>query len=213
MLIVNCIEDWSFSGYRLPVTGFRSLKPMKHGTIFLHNREVEYQVRKHKRAKRVNIRLYDRRNIRVTVPRWVPYKAGEKFLHSQKKWLTKNLKQLEKENNTFGTLTRKDYLANKEKARRFLYKKIEQFNQYYGFSYNKIFVKDQRSRWGSCSSKGNLNFSYKVIFLPWYLADYIIVHELCHLGEMGHSPEFWQLVVLTIPDYKKRRKELRKYTF
>lgn len=186
---------------------------MKHGKIFVDNREVEYRIQKHKAAKRINIRLYDHKNIRVTVPRLIPYRAGEKFLYTQKKWLERSLKQIEKRNNFAKPLTRKDYLANKEKARGILSKKLEQFNSYYGFSYNKIFVKDQRSRWGSCSSKGNLNFSYKIIFLPEHLADYIIVHELCHLGEMGHSVDFWKLVERTIPDHRERRKELRKYSF
>src|SRR5438105_4671667 len=72
------------------------------------------------------------------------------------------------------------------------------FNQYYNFAINRIAVKNQKTRWGSCSKKGNLNFNYKIYLLPRHLADYVIVHELCHLGEFNHSPAFWKLVAKTI---------------
>jgi len=81
---------------------------------------------------------------------------------------------------------------------------------FYNFKINHIAIKDQTSRWGSCSSKGNLNFNYKIIYLRPALADYLIVHELCHLGELNHSKRFWELVFKTSPDYVKINKELRR---
>jgi len=74
-------------------------------------------------------------------------------------------------------------------------------------------IRDQSSRWGSCSWKGNLNFSYKLVLLPEHLADYVVVHELCHLREMNHSPRFWALVSQTVPDYRAKRRELKKLLF
>jgi len=68
-----------------------------------------------------------------------------------------------------------------------------------------------RSRWGSCSVSGNLNFNYKLIHLPEDIAEYIVAHELCHLAEFNHSKKFWELVSKTIPDHKLRRKRLKKY--
>ena len=186
---------------------------MKTGSIRVNNRIVEYHIRKHQRAKRVNIRINGSDSIRVTVPRWLPYVMGERFLYSKKDWLAKSFAGMENKNNSLAKLGRNDYLKYKERARGFLHHKLSQFNEYYGFRYNKVAVKDQRSRWGSCSSRGNLNFSYKVFFLPEYLADYIVVHELCHLKELRHSVKFWKLVERTIPDHKKRRKELKRYMF
>ena len=87
--------------------------------------------------------------------------------------------------------------------------RILHFNSYYGHTLGKIFIKNHKSRWGSCSGKGNLNFNYKVVLLPLPIADYIIVHELCHLQEFNHSAKFWALVGETIPDYVVRRKQLR----
>lgn len=98
----------------------------------------------------------------------------------------------------------------KEKARTLAEERIRHFNQAYDFKFNRISIKNHKSRWGSCSRKGNLNFNYKIALLPERLADYIIVHELCHLGELNHSRKFWDLVAKTIPDYSKARKELRK---
>ena len=104
---------------------------------------------------------------------------------------------------------RKDYLTNKEEARKIAKKKLLKYNNYYNFKYNRISIRNQKTRWGSCSAKGNLNFNYKICKLPEELCDYVIVHELCHLKEFNHSNNFWELVSLTIPNYKKIRRELK----
>jgi len=101
------------------------------------------------------------------------------------------------------------YLEYKEKARRFINERIDYYNQIYNFKINRISVRNQRTRWGSCSKKGNLNFNYRILLLPQYLADYIIVHELCHLKEMNHSFRFWNLVAHVFPNHLEIRKEFR----
>ncbi len=106
--------------------------------------------------------------------------------------------------------SKKDFLRYKETARLLVHQRIQHFNQIYQFKFNRIAIRNQRTRWGSCSKKGNLNFNYKIVLLPLHLADYIIVHEVCHLGEFNHSQKFWDLVARTIPDHKERRKELKK---
>lgn len=107
------------------------------------------------------------------------------------------------------TKTSQHYLQNKEKARTLILERLDYFNKYYDFEYNRVSIRNQRTRWGSCSSKGNLNFNYKILFLPMQLADYIIVHELCHVKELNHSKNFWSLVQKTIPDYKQYRKHVK----
>lgn len=101
------------------------------------------------------------------------------------------------------------YLSNKELARGFVNAKLIKLNSYYGFKYNRVAIRDQKTRWGSCSSRGNLNFNYKIIFLEDDLAEYIIVHELCHLVEMNHSSKFWDRVEKACPDYKSIRQRLK----
>jgi predicted metal-dependent hydrolase len=101
------------------------------------------------------------------------------------------------------------YKKYKEQARVLVHARLSYFNGYYNFSYNKVFIKNPKTRWGSCSSKGNLNFSYKILFLEPAAQDYLIVHELCHLKEFNHSARFWSLVALQCPDYKKHHLELK----
>ncbi len=88
--------------------------------------------------------------------------------------------------------------------------RLEYFNETYRFRYSRVTIRNQKTRWGSCSSRGHLSFNYKLVMLQPKHADYIIVHELCHLGELNHSKSFWDLVQITMPDHKKIRKELRK---
>jgi predicted metal-dependent hydrolase len=102
----------------------------------------------------------------------------------------------------------RSYLTHKEKARRLVNSRLRHFNQYYNFEYKRVSIKNQKTKWGSCSNKANLNFNYRIMFLPEELIDYIVVHELCHLKELNHSKRFWALVAQTMPDYKKHKKHL-----
>lgn len=105
---------------------------------------------------------------------------------------------------------RSSYLKHKVAARSLVLRKIADFNAVYNFKIGRVAIRNQRSRWGSCSKLGNLNFNYKIVFLPEPLVDYLVVHELCHLGEFNHSPRFWALVGRTIPDYRARRQALKR---
>lgn len=80
-----------------------------------------------------------------------------------------------------------------------------------GGHYVSITVRDQKSRWGSCSSRGTLSFNYRLIFAPPVILDYVVVHELCHLTHMNHSKDFWNMVASVMPDYKLHRKWLREH--
>lgn len=101
------------------------------------------------------------------------------------------------------------YRAHKELARERILIRLAHWHTVYQFPYGRVAIRDQSSRWGSCSKKGNLNFNYRIAFLPEILMDYVIVHELCHLKEFNHAPAFWNLVAETFPEYKKLRTELR----
>jgi predicted metal-dependent hydrolase len=105
--------------------------------------------------------------------------------------------------------SRRQYLQYKELARALVIERIKHYNSFYQFKVGRISIKNQKSRWGSCSKKGNLNFNYKIIFLPKEVADYVVVHELCHLGQFNHSKEFWKLVARTLPNYELLRKKLK----
>lgn len=103
----------------------------------------------------------------------------------------------------------KHYVAHKETARELVLLRLAHFNQFYNLTWNRVAIRNQRRCWGSCSAKGNLNFNYKIQFLPPHLRDYIIVHELCHLMHLHHGQEFWDLVAQQLPNYKMLLTELR----
>lgn len=109
-----------------------------------------------------------------------------------------------------GRASTREYEMMKESARALVHARLEHFNLHYKLAYNNVFIKNTKTRWGSCSSKGNLNFSYKIATLPPELADYLIVHELCHLKEMNHGPNFWILISETIPDYRIKNRQLKR---
>ncbi len=103
------------------------------------------------------------------------------------------------------------YKKHKRQAEEVIRLRLQEFNRHYGFSYNRVTIRNQKTRWGSCSLKRNLSFNYKILFLPSALQDYLIVHELCHLAEMNHSKNFWSLVGQTIPNPKQVRAQLKRY--
>ncbi|MDE2188165.1 MAG: M48 family metallopeptidase [Patescibacteria group bacterium] len=117
-------------------------------------------------------------------------------------------------------LNRRQYLIDKASARLFVTNRLAHFCDEYArldpsygdrMQYGKVAIRNQRSRWGSCSERRNLNFNYRLVRIPAHLADYVIVHELCHLVEFNHGQKFWQLVQKVIPDALERRRELRKF--
>ncbi len=103
----------------------------------------------------------------------------------------------------------KHYLEHQEAARALIHARLVHWNQFYNFQYKRVAIRNQRRCWGSCTSLRNLNFSYRILFLPPHLQDYIIVHELCHLEELNHGENFWNLVAQEIPTYKAHIQELR----
>lgn len=103
-----------------------------------------------------------------------------------------------------------NYIKYKNEAATLVKERLEHFNQFYNYKWGRVAIRNQKTRWGSCSKKGNLNFNYKIRLLTPKQADYIIVHELCHLGEFNHSQNFWNLVMQTMPDYLEIRKSLKK---
>lgn len=181
--------------------------------INLNGKIIEYNLKKNSRAKNLSLSVGLGGQVRLTIPRYFPIFLAEKFIQGKAEWLLEKIAHLQ--NNKLITLngSQKEYSAQKEKALILVKNRLDYFNQFYNFSINKIIIKNQSTRWGSCSIKKNLNFNYKLIQLPENLRDYIIVHELCHLKEMNHSPRFWALVNQTIPEYKTLRKKLKNHIF
>ncbi|MAJ97063.1 hypothetical protein CL644_01615 [bacterium] len=171
--------------------------------------EVAYTIRKSKRTKSVSLTVHADGTVVVTLPFRAMDSIAAAFVREKEEWLLRRMNYFRKfENTALVSLTRKDYLKNKERARALAHERIEHFNFLYKYSYNSVSIRDQKTCWGSCSSKKNLSFNYKIVFISEALRDYVIVHELCHLQELNHSKNFWALVARTIPNYKECKKEL-----
>jgi len=177
-------------------------------TIEINNQKVNYRLKSSSKANRLRFAVYCDGSIVVTKPRLLSNNIVEKFIYQKAEWILSKLDFFIKINNNLH-LNEEDYYQNKEKALKFVKKRVEHYNKLYNFFYNKISIKNQKTRWGSCSKKRNLNFNYKIIFLDKKVADYIIVHELCHLKEFNHSRKFWNLIEKTLPDYLKIRSKLK----
>jgi len=177
--------------------------------INLAGQEIEYELSSSRQARKMRIEI-GVNGLKVIKPVFVPFIFIEQFIKAKATWIIKNLKITK--NYTPPLLVSKNELVIlKHRAAHLILARLEFFNSYYGFKYKSLSVRDQKTRWGSCSRQGALNFNCRLALLPESLLDYVAVHELCHLQEMNHSPKFWALVEKTIPDYKDRRRKLRSF--
>jgi hypothetical protein len=181
--------------------------------ISLVKQRISYTLKKSDRARYLRLEISCADGLVVTAPRRLELAAIEEFIASKADWVLTRLDYfLRHPGRPQLGRGRRDYLKYKEAARELVKAKLEIFNRHYRLSFKQMKIKNQKSRWGSCSRRGNLNFNYKISKLPEALADYIIVHELCHLAEFNHGGKFWQLVAQTIPDWRERRKTLNRYS-
>jgi len=171
----------------------------------------DYLLKTRKNSRRLRLAVHRDGSVVVTASKSTKKSRIEAFIAKQIDWITTSIKRFEgMPKPVVPRGNRRDYTKYKEVARELVQRRLEHFNTHssYGFAIGRISIRNQKTRWGSCSKKGNLNFSYRLALLPPELADYIVVHELCHLGEFNHGSNFWSLVGKTIPDYKEIRKRL-----
>ena len=154
----------------------------------------------------------------VRAPLRISEKEINNFIGEKADWIEKNLskmnerqkiKKINEENST--PLTEQDIRLLTTRAKRIIPVKVKKYADIIGVDYGRITIRMQKSRWGSCSFKGNLNFNCLLMNAPEEILDYVIVHELCHRKEMNHSPRFWAHVESVLPDYKKCRKWLKDH--
>jgi len=168
--------------------------------------EYTHKISAHSRGTRISVGVEG--NVVVTTPRAASMAAVEKFVAKYASWIERHVARARLR--TVMRIPRKDVAGLKKKALAIAEERCKFFAKVYGLEYKKISIRSQKSRWGSCSAAGNLSFNYKIVALPSETADYIIVHEICHLAEMNHSKKFWDLVAQTVPNHQELRKQLRK---
>jgi len=186
-------------------------KTISSQEIILDGKTVAYTLIVKERVRNMRITINREGHLKVTIPHHLHEEATHKFLQSKAGWILSKMEYLLLLPK-ISPPTSKELHTYKEKALTLALEKIHTFNSMYNFTYNNVRIKNQKTLWGSCSRKGNLNFNYKIACIPEEFVDYIIVHELCHLGEFNHSKRFWDLVSKSIPDYKNIRRQMRAMT-
>ena len=169
---------------------------------------MDYTVNYSKR-KTVSLCVKDGKLV-VKAPIGTPKALIEKILDSHKSWIEKTVNKQKERNEKFDSLTEENIDFLRRYAKTVLPAKTEYYAKIMGLKYGRITITSAKTRFGSCSSNGNISYSYRLMLYPDAAVDYVVVHELAHLVEMNHSPKFYTIIEKVLPDYKERRKLLKK---
>lgn len=165
------------------------------------------------RRKTIGLEITESGEVLVRAPRWVTKPDIQRFVTEKDAWIQKHLSKMQSRQEQIANMQQLtaqeiDCLANQ--ALEVIPKRVEHYARLLNVTYGRITVRNQKTLWGSCSSKGNLNFNCLLMLAPPEVLDYVVVHELCHRKEMNHSKRFWSEVAQIIPDYKVHRKWLKE---
>lgn len=181
------------------------LKFVYKGMIKMKIGEYNVEVRRSKR-KSAAIKITADMQIVVFVPLYVSDNEIERMVILKSKWIDEHMLKVQStidERSKLEKITFEQIKELADQAVEYIPKRVKYYAEKENFVYNKITIKNLVSRWGSCSTKGNLNFNCLLMLTPDYVIDYIVVHELCHLREMNHSEKFWAEVEKIMPDYQR----------
>ena len=161
----------------------------------------------------------DRRTLALTVrdgrvivrsPRRLNKKLIDAFVQKHEKWIEKRLAISAAPPDPIAEYSKEEIENLSEKARKLLTDKTEHYSEIMGLKYGRITITGAKTRFGSCSSKGNISYSYRLLLYPDAAIDYVVVHELSHLLRMNHSREFYKIIERVLPDYRERIKLLKR---
>jgi predicted metal-dependent hydrolase len=164
------------------------------------------------RAKRISVSIRPFKGVRVAVPLRVSFATAQMFAQSKAEWIKKHLGKMEQLELKARALSHTSPI-DRSAARKVLVDRLDLLAQKYGFSYNRVFIRNQKTRWGSCSTKNNINLNVNLVRLPDELIDYTILHELVHTRVKNHSRRFWDQMDMLLGDAKKIDKKLSAYGF
>ncbi len=172
------------------------------------------QIIRSSRRRTLSLQVKHDGQVIVRAPQTASLREIESFVRKNAGWLRKHLEMAERQRaaeaeSSAPPFTMEEIRALADQALRVIPGRVALFAPVVGVKYGRITIRNQRTRWGSCSAKGNLNFNCLLMLAPPEVLDYVIVHELCHRKEMNHSPRFWAEVAKVIPDYKSREKWLK----
>ena len=153
----------------------------------------------------------------LRAPKGLSNQAVMDFVKERQAWIVQKWFETERIRRQKAERPPRDYEQNpaleaqyRKEARRRITERAAYFAEKMGVDYGRIAIKAAKTRWGSCSAQGNLNFHWKLILMPPAILDYVVVHELAHRIEMNHSPRFWAQVERILPDYRERRRWIKE---
>lgn len=165
--------------------------------------------------KTIGLQVKEDGEVLLRIPNRLSARALQDFLNREQSWIWQKAEQMQSRikqreatgATPVGQLSREELEKIKEK----IGSRVRYYGKIMGVTVGRITIRNQKTRWGSCSSKGNLNFNYQLYYLPDELLDYVVIHELVHRRYMNHSADFWAEVEKYCPDYKIYRKQLNEY--
>ncbi len=184
-------------------------------SLLLRNEHITYTLNRSHRARRLRLTLQAEGKLLVTIPTRVSLEQVERLLHEHADWiLRQRARHVARPRQILPAMSDAAvYRLYKEAAAELVTHHLMVLRSKLSLPSHTVTIKNHRTRWGSCSKEGRLNFNYRIALLPFELAEYIIVHEVCHLFELNHSSKFWNRVAELRPDYQVRRRRLREYTW
>ena len=159
------------------------------------------------RAKRVSISIKTDQTVKVTIPHGIPINTAQKFLQSKIPWINKHLDRLKRLQHAYPLVDP----PTEKAAKNYLKARLYYMATKYGFTYNKVFIRNQKTRWGSCSSQNNISLNISLVRLPEELQDYVILHELVHTKHKNHGPKFWAELNHLLGDAERLKKQMNRY--
>lgn len=167
-----------------------------------------YEIKKYKKARYLRISVKPGGRVVVTTPWRTPKYVAVQFVEKQRQWIEQARAKVLAQPTPASLGTATEYKKYRLQAQRLISTRLAELNVQYGFPYKLVSIRNQKTRWGSCSKSGTLSFNYRLLFVDSAIRDYVLVHELCHTQQMNHSLKFWQLVAQTVPNYKQLRAAL-----
>jgi predicted metal-dependent hydrolase len=182
---------------------------------------------RHPQARRYLLRVFADATVRVTIPRWGSRKEAAAFADRERAWIQRQLRRIAEEEARHATrpdehdparplmesdsqvLTERELV---DRARCELVPRLNELARIHKLTVERVSIRNQRSRWGSCSPRSHICLNWRLITLPAWVRDYVLIHELMHLKRMDHSPRFWKLVEKACPDYQLARRYLRDHS-
>lgn len=182
--------------------------------ICVNNIQIPYEIERTKR-KTYGIQVKPGGIVTVRIPLRGNISFARSMVEEKKEWIYKSYIKMKDQSDVKLQRNKSDFEKRleapyRDAAKEYIKKRVSYYADILDVTYGNISIRDQKTRWGSCSSSGNLNFNWRLILAPPKVLDYVVVHELCHRIEMNHSKKFWNLVKQVIPDYKEHRRWLKE---